>query len=284
MYRDLEEFHKRPAAFSRYTTDVIWTDPHIADQMLRNHIDPSTDLASRRAESIERTVAWFDRKLTLKGKNICDLGCGPGLYATRMAKLGARVVGVDFSANSLDYAKSDAAARNLAIDYLKADYLADPLPGDQDVVSLIYGDLCSLSPDRRHALYVRVKAMLKPGGVFVFDVFTVPQFDALKESSTFGRRLMGGFWSQNDYFGFRNTFLYEPEKISLDRYLILESERRMEIFNWLQHFEPETISAEVRQAGFEVREILDVVTGEPWVAGPREFAVIARVPATTHAD
>ncbi|MGH6761435.1 MAG: class I SAM-dependent methyltransferase [Phyllobacterium sp.] len=262
--------------FSRYTTDVIWTDPHIAGQMLRNHLDSETDHASRRAQTIDQIVAWIDGKIGLSDKSVCDLGCGPGLYATRMAERGARVTGVDFSTSSIAYAQSSAAAQGLAIEYKQADYLTGELPIDQDIVSLIYCDLCTFSAEQRRALFARIKAMLKPGGIFVFDVFTAPQFAALHESATYAQRLMDGFWSPNDYFGFRNTFLYTEEKISLDRYLIVEPERRFEIFNWLQYFDTETISSEVREAGFEVQEILDVTTGEPWIPAPSELAIVAR--------
>jgi 2-polyprenyl-3-methyl-5-hydroxy-6-metoxy-1,4-benzoquinol methylase len=54
--------------------------------MLCNHLDPETALASRRAQTIERIVAWMDRKIGLSGKSVCDLGCGPGLYTARMTE------------------------------------------------------------------------------------------------------------------------------------------------------------------------------------------------------
>lgn len=278
MHQQLLDFHERPEPFSRYTTDVLWTDPHIAGQMLRNHLDPETDLASRRAKTIDQMVAWLDRKMGLSGKRVCDLGCGPGLYATRMAGRGARVTGIDFSASSLDHARRDATARGLIIDYRQADYLTGDLPGDQDFVSLIYGDLCTFSAEQRRRLYVRVKAALKPGGAFVFDVFTTAQFASLTETATYARRLMNGFWSPNDYFGFLNTFLYAEQRIGLDRYLIVESERRFEIFNWVQYFDPQTITAELGEAGFDVEAVLDVATGAPWVSGSHELAVVARAP------
>ena len=41
---------------------------------------------------------------------IADYGCGPGLYATKMAQRGAIVTGIDFSENSISYAKKLAAA------------------------------------------------------------------------------------------------------------------------------------------------------------------------------
>lgn len=58
--------------------------------------------------------------------------------------------------------------------------------------------------------------------------------------------------------------------------MIVETDRRFEIFNWLQHFDPETISAEVEDAGLRVSELLSIFTGDPWTPEAGELAVIAR--------
>ena len=68
-------------------TAVMWTDEYISKQLLRYHIDGSTDVASRNADSIDKTVRWIGTKLA-KGSKVLDLGCGPGLYTHRLARLG----------------------------------------------------------------------------------------------------------------------------------------------------------------------------------------------------
>ena len=107
MYSFLKEQNTRPAVFSVYTAEELWTDPHIAEQMLAFHINPDLDVASRNHEFIERSVRWLDRSFELSsGKRVLDLGCGPGLYANRLAAVGANVTAVDFSGPSLEYARS----------------------------------------------------------------------------------------------------------------------------------------------------------------------------------
>ena len=101
MYDLLHDMSRRPEPFSRYTAKELWTRPHLAQQMLEFHLNQDTDLASRRIELIDSTVEWIDDQLDLSGKSICDLGCGPGLYAQRFASMGAEVTGVDFSAHIL---------------------------------------------------------------------------------------------------------------------------------------------------------------------------------------
>ncbi len=279
MYSDLLRFHSRPAPFSVHTIDLLWTDPHVARQMLRYHLDPESDLASRRPRSIDSMVGWIDRRFQLEGKAVCDLGCGPGLYATRMAERGADVTGIDFSQTSIDHARSVAGERGLSIDYRQSDYLTERLPEQQDIVMLIYCDLCPLSPDRRRELYRQVRFSLKAGGRFVFDVFSVQQFEQLAESDSYGRRFMDGFWAPGDYFGFLKTFLYPDRKVGLDRYLIVEPDRTREIFNWMQYFDTDSIAAELAENGFVVTDVLDDLTGEAWRPGQKSFAVVAELAA-----
>lgn len=275
MFHELADFATRPAPFSRYTTDRLWTDPHVARQMLLHHLDPLSDVASRRASAIDGLVGWLDRRFALQGKRILDLGCGPGLYAERMARLGARVTGLDFSPVSIAHARDSAARHGLEIDYLEADYLVAPLPGPVDLATLIYGDFCALSPDRRGLLLGKIGAALAPGGTLVFDVFSLGQFAALAERLDLAHQPKGGFWAEGEHFAFSAAFLYPEDHIGLERYLVLTPNRSLEIFNWMQYYDAAAITAELAAAGFGVGAILDIGTGAPWVPSATPFAVLA---------
>lgn len=264
MYELLLDIAKRPSPFSRYTAKKLWTRPHLARQMLTYHLSQETDLASRRFESIDQVVAWIDAQLDLSQKTLCDLGCGPGLYTERFASIGAEVTGVDFSRHSLDFAENQGAQ---AVTYFEADYLSDDLPTGFDVVTLIYTDLCALSPAQRERLLGRMHDMLNPGGHIVLDVAGIGSFAAKKETTIIDYNLMGGFWSPDDYVGIQRTFLYQTELLSLDRYVIVEPGETWQVFNWAQHFTPEGIEAELRNAGFHIDEMAGDLSGTP--LGPK---------------
>ncbi len=53
----------------------------------------------------------------LSGLRILDVGCGGGLLAEPLARLGAEITGIDLVAASLDVARTHAAASGLEIDY-----------------------------------------------------------------------------------------------------------------------------------------------------------------------
>ena len=78
--------HQKPEPFTPGEA-LFWDDPHISAQMLEAHLNPDIDAASRRPEIIDRSVQWLIEMLELQaGASILDLGCGPGLYASRFAR------------------------------------------------------------------------------------------------------------------------------------------------------------------------------------------------------
>ena len=276
MYELLYEFLQRPEPFSRYTVNELWTRPYLAQQMLSYHLDKNTDLASRKLSSIDQVVDWIDAQLDLSNKSLCDLGCGPGLYTQRFAGRGAKVTGVDFSSNSLDYANREAEESKLAISYLNADYLIDTLPIPFDIVTLIYCDFCALSPSQRETLLVRIARMLTTDGRLIMDVNGISALDKKEEVTLLENRLMQGFWADSDYLGVQRTFIYPEQSLSLDRYLIVEPDETWQIFNWLQYFTPSSLETELCQSGFEIEQMVGSLTGDKLEMESDIIGVIAR--------
>ncbi len=88
---------------------LFWDDPYISKQMLAAHLNPANDIASRRPETIDRTLDWLVHSLHISpGASVLDLGCGPGLYTARLAQRGFVVTGIDYSRNSIEYATAFA--------------------------------------------------------------------------------------------------------------------------------------------------------------------------------
>jgi len=276
LYEFLEQVCARPAPFERCTTRELWTDAHTSGMMLKLHLDAEADAASRSGAFIARSTDWIaDRFGVGAGFKIADFGCGPGLYTTALAKKGAQVTGIDFSERSLRHAREAAQRQGLDINYINQDYLSFKSSERFRLILLITCDYCALSPANRTALLRKFGALLEPGGQILFDVYSLNAFTARQESTSFGANQLDGFWADERYYGFHSSFLYEEEKLALDKYTIVERERVREVYNWFQHFSPESLAEELATAGLRVESLLGDVAGAPFDGARPEFAIVA---------
>lgn len=268
---------EKPAPFSSYTAERLWAAPHTAGQMLKLHLDEEIDVSSRRGSFIEASVAWLVKAFELgPGKRVIDFGCGPGLYTFRLARCGAEVTGVDFSANSIAYAKAEAAKSGLRLQYVQANYLEYEPAGTFDLITMIMCDFCALSPEQRSILLRKFAGHLSDRGRLVFDVYSLTQLDQTEERVVLEENLLDGFWSPEPYFGIVASFRYEDEAVTLDKYTIIEEQRHWTVFNWLQHFSLQSLEQELAAHGLAVEAALGDVAGNAFDAATTEFAVVAR--------
>ena len=179
MLTELTPLFKKPPLYTK-TEIPFWDDEHISLQMLNAHLNPNYDGASRKLEFIEKSVDWISKILP----SVLDIGCGPGLYTERYAKKGYRVVGVDFSHRSINYAQMSAKRKGLPIDYFYQDYLKLSLDKEFDFATMIYCDFGALSTNDRKQLLKIIYQHLKPGGRFLLDVFSLTQLENFQESQT----------------------------------------------------------------------------------------------------
>jgi 2-polyprenyl-3-methyl-5-hydroxy-6-metoxy-1,4-benzoquinol methylase len=112
-------------------------------------------------------VVRFDlpRLGDITGLDVVHLQCHIGTDTLSLARLGARVTGLDFSAPALDVARRLAADVGVSIDYVESELYGAPaaLGGERfDLVFTGIGALCWLPSITRWAAVVA--ALLRPGG------------------------------------------------------------------------------------------------------------------------
>ena len=88
MYQELRKAIERPPLYKKMA-EAFWDDAYISKQMLKAHLDPDFEGASRKADFIDESVRWISRIVPPeKQTQLLDIGCGPGIYAEKFVALG----------------------------------------------------------------------------------------------------------------------------------------------------------------------------------------------------
>jgi SAM-dependent methyltransferase len=114
-------------------------------------------------------VVTFDRPRLgdIEGLDGVHLQCHIGTDTVSLARLGARMTGLDFSAPALEQGRSLAAATGVEVEFVESDLYGAPEALGRERFDLVYtgvGALCWLPDIRRWAEVVA--SVLRPGGRF----------------------------------------------------------------------------------------------------------------------
>ena len=108
------------------------------------------------------------------------------------------------------------------------------------------------------------------------DSVSLNTFNSRNEVATYERNQLDNFWSSDNYYGFLNIFKYEIEKVTLDKYTIIEEARIRVVYNWLQYFSQDSLREEFEENGFEAEEFYSDVAGSTFSPESPDIAIVAR--------
>lgn len=261
MFENLIESLKRPSLYTK-TKVPFWDDEHISKQMLKAHLDPNFEGASRTLDFIETSVDWINKIIPSEnyGK-LLDIGCGPGIYAEKFRKLGYQVTGIDFSKRSINHAKRSATKKGLYIDYLYLDYLNMEIDIKFDVATMIYCDYGALSDEDRKLLMKKIHCHLRPGGKFLLDVFSIVKYNSFEEKRIWQTNSFGGFWSEDEYIELSQYYKY-TEFVTLEQTNIISKRGNKVYYIWNTYFTIDRLIKEAKEAGFRICELFGDVSGK----------------------
>ena len=248
----------KPAPYASGTAQM-WVDEYISTQLLQVHLNQNIELASRKETTITKTINWMLNKVDGSQLAILDLGCGPGLYAEKLTKLGHQVTGVDFSANSIEYAKMSAQKAKLNICYRQQDYLTMNEENQYDLIMMIFTDFGVLVPEQRSRLLAKVHKALKPGGTFLLDVLN--DNASIEEQGMRDWEIAeSGFWRPGPYLALSESFYYEKEDVTLKQHVVIEEDGGYEIYRfWVHTFSQSALNHIFLKAGFNAVNCYDKV-------------------------
>lgn len=192
--------------------------------MLREHLSQRHDRASNRFEKIDVQVTWVhEHILERKPAKVLDLGCGPGLYTSRLARLGHECVGIDYSPSSVDYAVEFALQEKLACKYQLEDIRLADYGGGFGLVMLLQGEFNTFRPADARSILQKACEALADGGALLLEAHT---FDGVRGSvmrPTVWFSVERGLFSDAPHLWLQEHSWDEETKTATTRYFIIDA-------------------------------------------------------------
>ena len=186
---------------------------------------------------------------------ILDLGCGPGLYAYELGKLGHNVLGIDFNKESINYAQKNKSIEG-NIQYKYSDYIRDEIYGIYDVVIMIFCDFSALVPSEQSILLKKIGKKLTNDGIFIFDVFGKAEYKKQSNERSWYISSGNDFWSKEPYFLIKKKLFDNEYTVGTRYYLINQLDGKINEFIMSdQYHDEKSIKELMSENDFDIVEI-----------------------------
>lgn len=202
---------------------IPWNEPGFSRRMLLEHLSQEHDAASRRTETIERHVEWIHHSiLSDQPAKVLDLCCGPGLYASRLAKLGHDCVGIDFSPASVQYARECAQVDQLQCVYLQQDIRVADYGHGYGLVMLIFGEFNVFRPAEAKAILEKAHRALAANGRLLLEVHTYAAVQEIGKQPASWYSTDCGLFSDRPHICLTENFWDAQQNVATERYFVLD--------------------------------------------------------------
>jgi SAM-dependent methyltransferase len=259
--------------------NIPWHDPDFSERMLQEHLSQDHDAASRRLETVNHQVQWIHHRL-LAGHptRILDLGCGPGLYTIRLARLGHECVGIDYSPASIAHARQQSRQENLRCTYLHQDIRAADYGTNFGMIMLVFGEFNVFRRADARLVLDKAYRALAPGGFLLLEPHVFSTIQRMGELHPSWHSSEGGLFSASPHLYLQESFWNTETQTTAIRYFVIDaSTGKVDLFaQSLQAYTDEQYRFILAESGFEEVEFYPSLTGNK-VEGDF-FVVIGRKP------
>lgn len=246
--------------------NIPWNEPGFSERMLKEHLTQDHDAASRRTEKIDAHVNWIHLE-ALGGQpgKLLDLGCGPGLYASRMQQLGHQVTGIDYSPASIAYAREQAANQGQEITYIHEDIRKANYGNNFPNAMLIFGETNVFRPTDIRKILGKIYAALNPGGKLILEPHP---FEVIKEIGNKPRSWFsseGGLFSPAPHLVLTENFWDEEHRTATIRHFVVDAATGNVIryAQSMQAYTDDEYRKLLADVGFNVIQFYPSLTGIP---------------------
>jgi SAM-dependent methyltransferase len=259
--------------------NIPWHESGFSRRMLSEHLTQEHDAASRRTELIGRHVAWLHTQvLNRRSTRVLDLGCGPGLYSSRLADAGHSCVGIDYSPASIEYARQQAQEAHLDCNYLLGDLRQTDFGDKFGLAMLIFGELNVFRPADISLILTKINRALNQDGILVLEPHTYEAVKQIGNGKASWSASRSGLFFDRPHILLHENFWDLRFQTATNRFYVVDAASG-EMTRYAQTFQAysnEAYASLLEEHGFGELEFFPSLTGEPETGQEDLLAIVAR--------
>jgi 2-polyprenyl-3-methyl-5-hydroxy-6-metoxy-1,4-benzoquinol methylase len=258
---------------------IPWSDPEFSARMLHEHLSQEHDAASRRSDKIDAQVAWIQRELLHEQPaKILDLCCGPGLYTSRLARLGHTCVGIDYGPASIAYAVRLKEEQGLPCIYLQEDVREARYGSGYGLAMLIFGEFNVFHPSDARQILSKAHAALAEGGVLLLEPMRADAMERLAKSGAHWQTAAAGLFSDRPHLYLEEQFWHADSRAHSTRtYIVDAATGEVQAYaSTQQAYTEQDLRETLAEVGFRSVQFYPSLLGVPDASQGALFAVVAR--------
>jgi ubiquinone/menaquinone biosynthesis C-methylase UbiE len=207
---------------------IPWHEAAFSQRMLQEHLSQLHDAASRRFAVIDQHIAWIHHTLLAeRPSHVLDLGCGPGLYTSRLAKLGHRCTGIDFAPAPVAYARQQATDEHLPCLYIEGDLRTVDFgasnPVGYGLAMFIFGELNVFRRQDAQTVLQKAQRALAQDGTLLLEAHTFETVRRIGLSGTSWYTRQHGLFSAQPHLCLHESFWDEACSVATERYYVVDA-------------------------------------------------------------
>lgn len=188
---------------------------------------------------------------------VLDLCCGPGRHDIPLARMGCRVVGLDYSMELLKLARESWQSGSLYPLCVRADARGIPFRDEAfDVVLNLFTSFGYFSDEENRGFIRSIARLLKPGGRYYIDYLNPRRMKIdLAEEST----------RERDGITITEKRRIDPFSHRIDKTILLRLDDHVQMFyESVRLYEKDEMLAMLGAEGLSVESVLGTSRGEPY--------------------
>jgi len=201
-----------------------WWQQIFDSQYLESY--PTEQMISNAKDEAKKVAKLLPLK---KGSSVLDLCCGYGRHSIEFAKMGYKVMGLDYSDQYIRMASDKAKKERLTnVQFIKGDMRKIPFENKFDAVVNLFSSFGYFEDESDHQKVLnQVSKSLKRGGVFLLDLQNARKW--LKRDKN------GGFTYSNKYGSYQRTTLPNGVIVNVENDFNLTTLKSSNYVSWIKN-------------------------------------------------